>query len=184
MTNASTDIERVKSRVNTLLGRIGSKRRARIGLEKQMNDELQSVRKRYGRSIDPISKDELASIAELTELVMTHFDQLVVPGTKTVTARDGKIELREASKPGLVIADGVKEETIIKRIRRARGYRKFLRIKLELKRAELVAAPKFVDKIKDLSIRRKKTLYIRPANVQGAKIKENDPLNVDVSSKS
>jgi phage host-nuclease inhibitor protein Gam len=180
LSSTAGDLQVIVDRANVLIGQIGSKRRAWLRKEKELEDELQKLKDERGPGIDRIKAEERALIGELTQLVMANFMQLVKPGTKTVSLRNGEISLRESSRPALEITEGVKEETVINRIRRARGVRKYLRVKYELDKDALKAAPDFVKKIKDLSIVRRTTLLIRPTQVQGEKIKEKDPLNVTV----
>jgi phage host-nuclease inhibitor protein Gam len=178
------DIQQVATRANELLGQIGTKRRERTQKEKDLNDEVQKSRDEHGPAIDELKKEERSLIRELTELVLPRFALLARSGTKTISLRNGEIKLHRSSRDALNIAEGETEENIIKRIRRLRGVRRFIRVKIiyELDREKLKAAPEFVAKVKGLAIARKTFLRIRPSEVQGEEIKDNDMLNVPVAS--
>jgi phage host-nuclease inhibitor protein Gam len=182
---AVEDITQVAEQANELLGRIGSMRREGMKRQKDLDDAIQKLKDEQGPAIDQLAEEEKDLIRELTALVMPSFSLLASPGTKTIVLRNGEIKQRR-SDPALDIAEGVAEENIITRIKRLRGVRRFLRVKItyELKKDALTAAPNFVAKVMGLAIVRRTRLHIRPSEVQGQKIKTGDPLNVVVATET
>lgn len=182
MSTQVDDIKQAAQSANELLGQIGARRRERLRREKALEEEVQKLKDEHGPEIDRLKEEEQTLISLLKDLVLPRFALLAPAGAKTIPLRNGEIRLRESSRSTLVIAEGESEDDIIKRIRRHGGVRRFLRVKWELDKEALKTAPEFVAKIKGLSIVRKTALLIRPAEVQGETIKEQDPLNVPVAS--
>jgi phage host-nuclease inhibitor protein Gam len=175
-----SSIRQVIRRANELLRGIAEVRRQRLVQEASLNEEVQKLKDVYGPTIDALTTLEEKHVAELVGLVLPRFYKLARKGTKTIFLRSGQIKLRSASEDKVVIADGVSEDTIIKRIARKRGIRKFTRIgKRTLNRDALKQHPEFVAQIEDLSLRRTTTLTIMPARTQGSEIKlDADNLSI------
>jgi phage host-nuclease inhibitor protein Gam len=176
--NEEVDIREVRRQANELLKAITITRRSRLLKQARLNRRVEALQERFGAEIEELKQHEVVLVEQLKNLVLPHFKQLVVKGTKTIKLRYGNIRLRRASMDTLELSDD--EAKIIRRIARHRGLKKFTRLKRILDKEALKRNPAFVTKIQGLAIIRKTSLIISPNNIQGEIAVTADPLTINM----
>lgn len=168
----------VAKQANELVRQLGEVARKREQREATLNRTVQAAKDKYGPVIEEAKLLETDLATQINELIMPSFALLAEKGTRTIKLRSGLISLRD-SKQALEVSDS--EATVIKRIAKHGGLRKFTRPgKRSLDKEALKKEPTFVDKIKGLAIVQATNLIIKPSRAQGEIITTPDPKTITV----
>lgn len=177
MTSAIKSLEAVIRRANELVRDITALERQQTASTKQLEGWVADLQELFGPGIESVAAEKQKLTKELIALVIPRFDQLAFEDTKTIKLRHGQLSLIQG-RDKLEVSDD--EESIIRRIKRHGGLRKFTKLgKRTLVKDALKKDPAFVAKIKGLKIIRESSLIIRPTVAQGSEIvREADAFSV------
>lgn len=132
----------------------------------------------FAGPIDKLTAQRDAVRDELAARAAVHRDALTSGTDKMIRLRHGTLRWK-FTQPTLEIEDGVSEATLIERIRRARGLKKFTVLgKRTLDKKALKKSPGFVARIRGMRIIRRENFLIVLAETQAEIVKAGDPFVV------
>lgn len=170
----------IAERANELVGRLISADHVLATLNAELDERIAAIKQELGPELEEWTQERSLLETELKELLDWHFNKLIKPSTKTIYLRNGAISKRLGPEK-MVISDD--EATIIRRIRQARGVKRFIRRGKEtLDKVALRKDPAFVARIKGLAIVQDETLVIKPSSAQGEIILAPNAIKVSKPS--
>jgi phage host-nuclease inhibitor protein Gam len=180
-----SNIRQAVRRLNELLRELSANRREMLREQSEYQAAVQVLTDSYEPKRRMRTEREEQLVDEIVGVAAPRYGKLVRKGTQIIGLRYGLIKW-SLNQPRIKIADGVSEDTIVRRIRLKRGLRKFTQVgKRTLKRGKLAQHPEFVAGIEGMDIEQVGTLTIVPANFpsdRGIK-RELDPLTINLNKK-
>jgi phage host-nuclease inhibitor protein Gam len=180
-----SSIRQAVRRLNELLRELTANRREMLREQSEYMAALQAVTDSYEPKRNMRVEREEQLVDEIGGVAAPRFGKLVRKGTQVIGLRYGLVKWH-LNPPRIKIADGVSEDTIVGRIKRKRGLRKFTKVgKRTLLKGKLAEHPDFVDGIEGVSIEQVGTLTIVPIHFpasNGIK-RELDPQAINLKKK-